>query len=229
MSEDAALLRLEQLGQLGRVDPRHRDVRPDPVDDQRAQQEPAAAASDRRTCDPALQCRLLVANVRSCARSRCAALTRRCRRRLRSPPWRPWSPARRSSFTARSILPALITLAAARVRHDPSRLQHRQIDLVTGNSAESDRRTSARQPAAERHEAALRQAALQRHLAAFEADLVEAARARFLALVAAAGGLAESRCRCRGRRARRALAPRRRFHVLSRILVLAASAGSRPC
>ena len=43
-----------------------------------------------------------------------------------------------------------------------------------------------------RLEAALRQAALQRHLAAFEADLVEAARARLLALVAAAGGLAQA-------------------------------------
>ena len=42
-------------------------------------------------------------------------------------------------------------------------------------------------------EAALRQPALQRHLAAFEADLVETARARLLALVAAARGLAQAR------------------------------------
>src|SRR5258706_941771 len=42
-------------------------------------------------------------------------------------------------------------------------------------------------------EAALRQPALQRHLAALEADLVVAPRARFLALVAAPRGLAEAR------------------------------------
>jgi hypothetical protein len=41
-----------------------------------------------------------------------------------------------------------------------------------------------------RGEAALRQAAVQRHLAALEANLVVAARARALALVAEAGGLA---------------------------------------
>ena len=44
-----------------------------------------------------------------------------------------------------------------------------------------------------RLEAALGQAALQRHLAAFEADLVVAAGARLLALVATAGGLAQAR------------------------------------
>src|SRR5580765_5755146 len=43
-----------------------------------------------------------------------------------------------------------------------------------------------------RLETALRQATLQRHLAAFEADLVVAARTRLLALVAAARGLAQT-------------------------------------
>ena len=43
--------------------------------------------------------------------------------------------------------------------------------------------------------------ALQRHLAAFEADLVVAARAGALALVAAAAGLAEARAARRGRAA----------------------------
>src|SRR5574337_505768 len=44
-----------------------------------------------------------------------------------------------------------------------------------------------------RLEAALGQPALQRHLAAFETDLVVAAGARMLALVAAPGGLAQTR------------------------------------
>ncbi len=40
--EDAALLAVEQLLQLVGVDPRHRDVRPDPVDDERQQQKQQA-------------------------------------------------------------------------------------------------------------------------------------------------------------------------------------------
>src|SRR5689334_11015481 len=77
-------------------------------------------------------------------------------------------------------------------RHDARGLQRQQIDLVHGHARE------VRQPdfggvlARPRHEAALGQAALQRHLAAFEADLVEAARARMLALVTASRGLAEA-------------------------------------
>src|SRR5690606_21820337 len=46
---------------------------------------------------------------------------------------------------------------------------------------------------AQRLEAALGRAALQRHLAAFEANLVEAARTRLLALVATTAGLAQAR------------------------------------
>src|SRR5262245_46730873 len=44
-----------------------------------------------------------------------------------------------------------------------------------------------------RNKTAFRQAALQRHLTAFKADLVKAAGARLLSLVAAPTGLAETR------------------------------------
>ena len=54
--EDAALLRVEQLPQLIRVDARHRDVRANPIDEQRHHQEDQATlqvavlsrAADRR-------------------------------------------------------------------------------------------------------------------------------------------------------------------------------------
>ena len=84
----------------------------------------------------------------------------------------------------------------------PACLQRGEIDRVALELV-ADRRQPhlGRVALGERDEAALRQAPLQRHLAALEADLVVAAGARLLALVAAAGGLAEARCRCRGRRA----------------------------
>ena len=72
-----------------------------------------------------------------------------------------------------------------------------------------------------RLEAALGQAAMQRHLAALEADLVEAAGARALALVAAARGLAPARAARRGRRGGAScLAPGAGLRVLSRMLAL---------
>src|SRR5690606_2711607 len=62
---------------------------------------------------------------------------------------------------------------------DRQRLEIRQADF-------------GEQVAAQRREAALGQAALQRHLAAFETDLVKTARAGLLALMATAGGLAQT-------------------------------------
>src|SRR5204863_3220585 len=85
-----------------------------------------------------------------------------------------------------------------------------------------------------RLEAALRQPALQRHLAAFEADLVIAARARLLALVAAARGLAQARADAAADAATRLLGAFSRldgvqFHVLVPTRALRApSPGTRP-
>jgi hypothetical protein len=71
-------------------------------------------------------------------------------------------------------------------------LENQQIDFL--DRAACPVRTGAlrRYGSRQRNETALRQAALQRHLAALEADLVEAAGARLLALVATPGGLAQA-------------------------------------
>src|SRR5207244_433021 len=69
-------------------------------------------------------------------------------------------------------------------------LQRGEIDVGRGHALELAGAHFGDVVARERREAALRQAAMQRHLAALEADLVESARTRALALVAAPGGLA---------------------------------------
>ena len=52
MSRMPPLLRLEQLRQLHRIDARHRNVRADAIDDQRARAGTATGASDRRSVRP---------------------------------------------------------------------------------------------------------------------------------------------------------------------------------
>src|SRR6185312_1852064 len=72
-------------------------------------------------------------------------------------------------------------------------LQRQEVDVRQRQSREI-RQTHFRDiELRSRHETALGQAPLKRHLAAFEADLVKAARTRLLALVAATGRLAEPR------------------------------------
>ena len=78
-----------------------------------------------------------------------------------------------------------------------------------GSFARSRQADFARCPARQRLEAALGQAALQRHLAAFEADLVEAAGTRLLTLVAAAGRLAQAAADAAADATSRVLARRR--------------------
>src|SRR3546814_825370 len=78
-------------------------------------------------------------------------------------------------------------------RHNVRRLQHREIDLRRRQLLELGQTHFRSQRLDRRLEAALRQAALDRHLAAFEADLVVAARTRGLTLVATAGSLAQAR------------------------------------
>src|SRR3546814_7442693 len=80
-------------------------------------------------------------------------------------------------------------------RHNVRRLQHREIDLRRRQLLELGQTHFSGQRLDRRLEAALRQAALDRHLAAFEADLVVAARTRSLTLVATAGSLAPARDR----------------------------------
>jgi hypothetical protein len=75
---------------------------------------------------------------------------------------------------------------------DPRCLQGREIDgvrLDLGELVQAHFRGIAPHG---RHEAALGQPAMERHLPALEADLVIAARARFLALVAASRGFTET-------------------------------------
>src|SRR4029079_1321282 len=67
-------------------------------------------------------------------------------------------------------------------------LQGQHVDLGRAEALEFAERDLGVVLGRLRLEAALGQATLQRHLAAFEADLVVAARARLLALVAAARG-----------------------------------------
>ena len=143
---------------------------------------------------------------------------------------RPWSRRLRPcSVTLRLSSPARITFARSVSRGTTLGLEQRgEVDhvglhLLRGRSA-SLRRASC----ASRAEAALRQAALQRHLAAFEADLVEAARARLLALVAAARGLAQARPMPRPTRRRLRLLPGPGLMVLSCIVVAPRSAFSTP-
>src|SRR3569832_1978390 len=78
------------------------------------------------------------------------------------------------------------------LRHDVRRLQRQQIDDIALNLAELVQTHFRRETRHRRIETHLGQTALQRHLAAFEADLMKAASARRLTLVAAAAGLAEA-------------------------------------
>src|SRR5262249_28600246 len=104
--------------------------------------------------------------------------------------------------------------------HQTSLLQRKDIDLVGTQALQVAQRDLGIELERLRLEAALGQAALQRHLAAFEADLVEAARARLLALVAAAARFAEARADAAADAAlgvlgARAGLQRVEFHVLS--------------
>src|SRR5690606_33419637 len=83
--------------------------------------------------------------------------------------------------------------AARELRNHARRLQREQVDLGGFEPFEIGQAHLGDVVARHRREAALGQSALQRHLAAFEAQLVEAARTRLLTLVAATGGLAQPR------------------------------------
>ena len=94
-----------------------------------------------------------------------------------------------------STLPARMILARLAPVGDEARLlEAGEVDRLAADAcARSPERTSAAFVDRDGEEAALRKAALQRHLAALEADLVVAARAGLLALVAASRGLAQAR------------------------------------
>src|SRR6185503_15480222 len=77
--------------------------------------------------------------------------------------------------------------------HEPGLLQAVEVDGLARDAREVARAHFRGLHDEDGEEAALRQAPLQRHLAALEADLVVAAGARALALVAAPRGLAEAR------------------------------------
>src|SRR5690349_12662900 len=75
---------------------------------------------------------------------------------------------------------------------EPRLLQAREVDLAALHLREVARANLGRLHDGRGEKAALGKAPLQRHLPALEAHLVEAARARLLALVAAARGLAQA-------------------------------------
>src|SRR5690606_33620187 len=72
-------------------------------------------------------------------------------------------------------------------------LEHLNIDVVDGQLFQIGKTHFGEQVTVQGLEATLGQTTLQRHLAAFEADLVETARTRLLALVATTTGLAQTR------------------------------------
>ena len=199
---------MEQLGEHVRVDARHRDVRPDAVDDERAQQEP----------QPPLQVGVLRSDFRAGLFGANASSRnfRDDRRHATLPPaasiaaFAPLVAPMPVSFTAFASSPDLMTFADFAIAgHDAGGLERQQVDLGDRQPREVGQADFGVIVLRERHEAALRQPALQRHLAAFEADLVEAARARLLALVAASRGLAEARADAAADAALRLLASHR--------------------
>ena len=98
------------------------------------------------------------------------------------------------TLSALSTLPARMILARfTRTGNEARRLERNEVHRVALDLAQVAKAHLDGRLDRDRDEAALGHAALQRHLAAFEADLVVAAGARFLALVAAARGLAEAR------------------------------------
>jgi hypothetical protein len=117
------------------------------------------------------------------------------------------------------------------------RLQGQQIDLGRIEPLQVGQRDLGVVLERGRLEAALGQTALQRHLTTLEADLVVAAGARLLALVAATRGLAEPRADAAADAALGVLGAARRlngveFHVLRPCLrgaLTAPSQGTRPC
>ena len=188
--QDAALLALEQLLQLLRVDAGHGDVRADAVDDERQQQEDQPTPAGRRTC------RSWPADSRWLPR-RSPFSSRhsghRCRRRLDG------RLGARGGADALELIPCvsspvlmtLTTLAICGTR--PACFSASMSTSAAPRRSRSASVTSALYFSRCRLEAALGQAPLQRHLAAFEADLVIATRTGLLALVAATCGLAQTR------------------------------------
>src|SRR5690606_35604376 len=77
--------------------------------------------------------------------------------------------------------------------HHTGSLEHLHIDFVDGQCLQLRQADFGVQMLTAGRKAALGQTTLQRHLTAFEADLVEAARTRLLALVATAAGFTQTR------------------------------------
>src|SRR5690606_27776025 len=75
---------------------------------------------------------------------------------------------------------------------DAGLLEDLDVDFVDGQGLKVGQANFGAQHLAAGSETALGQAAIQRHLAAFEADFMEAAGTRLLALVAATRGLAQA-------------------------------------
>ena len=82
--------------------------------------------------------------------------------------------------------------AADQLGHQAGLLEHQDVDFGDIQGVEVGQGHFGVETQRLRLEATLGQAALQGHLTALEADLVVAARARFLALVATTRGLAQA-------------------------------------
>jgi len=107
-AENPALLPLEEFRQARRIDTRHRDVRPDPIDQQRTQQEPQPAPKVAELSGLA-QC-IRRRSGQGCALSMIRIIRpRRSRPRNRPPPrWQPWHPSwppRPSGLPCGSVCP----------------------------------------------------------------------------------------------------------------------------
>ncbi len=194
-AQDAALLALEQVRQHVRVDARHRDVRADAEHHQRAEQEqqpplqvavaPGFARGGKRGGQAPVPYAAFGASAGACAGASTLPPAASIAARAPLVALTPFS------VTPRVSLPERMTFAARHVaRHDALGLEHGEVDLRRLDALQLREAHLRVEGARRRGEAALGQAPMQRHLAALEADLVVAARARALTLVAAACGLA---------------------------------------
>jgi len=97
-------------------------------------------------------------------------------------------------FTAREIVPVWITLTTLAISPTkPDCLMHNQIHISQTQGIQRCQSNLGIELQQVRLETALGQTALHGHLTTFKANLVVAARTRFLPLVAAASGLSQTR------------------------------------
>ncbi len=188
-AQDAAFLRLKQIGQYRRINTRHR-IYVHRYDKQPTHPAKTTGAAQVTVFAP-LATALLTGYPYSAMLPPAASTAARA----------PLVNCKPCNLTARLISPANTTLAVKAVAGTTPACFNANRSTVSTGKVLQIRQTHLRSVVAcQRNEATLRQATLQRHLTAFETNLVETAGTRFLTFVTATCSLTPDRNRYRDQR-----------------------------